>query len=91
MKGFEALMRWHHREHGMISPATFIPIAEETGLIVPLGEWALREACRIAAQWPDGLSVAVNISPRQLSAEGLASCVAQALAQSGLAAARLEP
>lgn len=90
VKGFEALMRWHHREQGMISPATFIPIAEETGLIVPLGEWALREACRVAAQWPDGLSVAVNISPRQLGADGLASCVAQALAQSGLAASRLE-
>lgn len=90
VKGFEALMRWPHKEHGMISPATFIPIAEESGLIVQLGEWALREACRQAAHWPDDIAVAVNISPRQLAADGLAACVAQALAQSGLPASRLE-
>jgi len=90
VKGFEALMRWPHKEQGMISPATFIPIAEESGMIVQLGEWALREACRQAAQWPDDISVAVNISPRQLATDGLAACIAQALAQSGLPACRLE-
>lgn len=90
IKGFEALMRWPHKEHGMIGPATFIPIAEETGLIVQLGEWALRDACRQAAQWPEDISVAVNISPRQFMTDGLAPCIAQALAQSGLSACRLE-
>ncbi|NML92904.1 EAL domain-containing protein [Novosphingobium olei] len=90
VKGFEALMRWPHKEHGMVSPTVFIPIAEESGLIVQLGEWALREACRQAAQWPDDISVAVNISPRQLVADGLATCVTQTLAQTGLPAARLE-
>ncbi len=90
IKGFEALMRWPHKEQGMISPVTFIPIAEESGLIMQMGEWALREACRQAAHWPDDISVAVNISPRQLAADGLVTCVAQALAQSGLPASRLE-
>lgn len=90
IKGFEALMRWPHAEQGMISPVQFIPIAEETGLIVQIGEWAIREACRQAAKWPGDASVAVNISPRQLSSEGLVTCVAQALAQSGLPASRLE-
>ncbi|WP_448996189.1 putative bifunctional diguanylate cyclase/phosphodiesterase [Novosphingobium sp.] len=90
IKGFEALMRWPHGEQGMISPAQFIPIAEETGLIVQMGEWAVREACRQAAGWPGDISVAVNISPRQLTSDGLTTCVAQALAQSGLPASRLE-
>ncbi|MCX7284260.1 MAG: EAL domain-containing protein [Novosphingobium sp.] len=90
VKGFEALMRWPHKEHGMIPPVTFIPIAEESGMIVQLGEWAVREACRQAALWPSDISVAVNISPRQLVADGLATCVAQALAQTGLPAERLE-
>eukprot|EP01031_Cornospumella_fuschlensis_P053604 gene53604-biopygen6991 len=74
----------------MISPVDFIPIAEESGMIVQLGEWAIREACAQAASWPGELSVAVNISPRQLLADGLNSCVVQALAASGLPAARLE-
>ena len=90
VKGFEALMRWPHKEYGMISPATFVPIAEESGLIVPLGEWALREACRQAAQWPQDISVAVNLSSRQLIGDGLVACITQALALSGLPAARLE-
>lgn len=90
VKGFEALLRWPHKQHGMISPAVFVPIAEECGLIVQLGEWVLREACRQAAQWPDDICVAVNISPRQLAADGLSSCIAQALANSGLPASRLE-
>lgn len=90
VKGFEALMRWPHPEHGMISPVDFIPIAEESGMIVQLGEWAIREACAQAASWPGELSVAVNISPRQLLADSLGTCVVQALAASGLPAARLE-
>lgn len=90
LKGFEALMRWNHPERGLVSPAEFIPIAEESGLIVPMGDWALREACRIAAQWPGDLSVAVNISPRQFSSPVLAQTILQALANSGLAPGRLE-
>ncbi len=90
VKGFEALMRWPHPEQGMISPVDFIPIAEESGMIVQLGEWAIREACAHAATWPGELSVAVNISPRQLMADGLTTCIVQALASSGLPAERLE-
>ncbi len=90
LKGFEALMRWNHPERGMISPAEFIPIAEESSLIVPMGEWAIREACRIAAGWNGDFSVAVNISPRQFSSPVLAQTIVQALAASGLAANRLE-
>src|SRR5690606_25790054 len=63
--GFEALLRWNHPVQGMISPARFIPVAEETGLIVPIGEWALREAISEAAQWPSGLRVAINVSSVQ--------------------------
>ncbi|WP_372730675.1 putative bifunctional diguanylate cyclase/phosphodiesterase [Novosphingobium sp.] len=90
VKGFEALMRWPHPDHGMISPVDFIPIAEESGMIVQLGEWAIREACAHAASWPGELSVAVNISPRQLQADGLNTCVVQSLATTGLPADRLE-
>src|SRR3984885_8190598 len=63
--GFEALLRWHHPSRGLIPPKTFIPIAEETGLIVEIGEWVLRESCREAATWPIPLQVAVNLSPVQ--------------------------
>ena len=90
VKGFEALIRWPHPQRGMISPVDFIPIAEESGLIVQLGEWVLREACHHAATWPDTISVAVNISPRQLTGDGLQQCVVQALAATGLAPTRLE-
>jgi diguanylate cyclase (GGDEF)-like protein/PAS domain S-box-containing protein len=88
--GCEALLRWKHPERGMISPAEFIPVAEEIGLIVPLGEWVLRQACAEAVGWPDDLKVAVNISPAQFKSRGLALAVTSALAASGLRPSRLE-
>jgi diguanylate cyclase (GGDEF)-like protein len=90
LKGFEALIRWNHPERGRISPAEFIPLAEETGLIVPIGEWVIRDACARAAGWPGDLAVAVNISPRQFGSPVLAQTIVQALAASGLPASRLE-
>lgn len=90
MTGFEALIRWNHPERGKISPTEFIPLAEETGLILPIGEWVVREACRQAAQWPQDISVAVNISPKQFTAPGLANTILQALSGSGLQPNRLE-
>lgn len=87
---FEALLRWRHPERGMVSPVQFIPLAEESGLIVPIGEWVVHEACRVAAQWPDHIRIAVNISPVQFRSPNLASVVLQALARSGLAPGRLE-
>ena len=69
--GFEALARWRHPVKGMVPPAVFIPVAEDSGLIVPLGEWALMEACRKAAQWPGDLKIAVNLSPVQFTAPNL--------------------
>jgi diguanylate cyclase (GGDEF)-like protein/PAS domain S-box-containing protein len=88
--GFEALVRWPHPERGMISPADFIPVAEETGLINPLGGLMLHRACRDAALWPDDVRVAVNLSPLQFRAGNLLSLVMEALRQSGLPARRLE-
>jgi diguanylate cyclase (GGDEF)-like protein len=88
--GFEALLRWHHPERGLVSPADFIPVAEETGLIVPLGEWVLREACAQAARWPGRYRVAVNVSPAQIRSHNLTHCVVQSLAASGLPPHRLE-
>ncbi|MGH6846395.1 MAG: bifunctional diguanylate cyclase/phosphodiesterase, partial [Methylocella sp.] len=88
--GFEALLRWHHPRRGVVAPAEFIPLAEETGLIVPIGEWVLRQACAEAATWPDDLKVAVNLSPVQFTKSYLPQLVIEALASSGLAAARLE-
>jgi diguanylate cyclase (GGDEF)-like protein/PAS domain S-box-containing protein len=88
--GCEALLRWRHPERGMISPAEFIPVAEDTGLIVELGEWVLRTACAEAARWPDHVRLAVNVSPVQLKCETLALKIASALAASGLRASRLE-
>jgi diguanylate cyclase (GGDEF)-like protein/PAS domain S-box-containing protein len=88
--GFEALLRWHHPVKGMISPADFIPVAEDIGLIVPLGEWVLREACMQAAKWPSGIKVAVNLSPVQFRSRNLVLLVIAALGQSGLSASRLE-
>jgi diguanylate cyclase (GGDEF)-like protein/PAS domain S-box-containing protein len=87
---FEALIRWNHPERGMIPPLEFIPLAEETGLIVPMGEWVLRQACAEAATWPAGIRVAVNVSPAQFRKPGLSEIVASALANSGLEATRLE-
>jgi diguanylate cyclase (GGDEF)-like protein len=88
--GFEALVRWPDPERGMISPAEFIPVAEETGLINPLGSLMLRRACMDAAQWPDDVRVAVNLSPLQFRTGNLLALVMDALKQSGLAARRLE-
>lgn len=88
--GYEALMRWHHPEKGMIMPMDFIPIAEETGLIHSLGAYALHEACREAVSWQDGQSVAVNLSPMQFKNSALVSVVEAALKESGLAPHRLE-
>ncbi|KRR10029.1 hypothetical protein CQ12_06380 [Bradyrhizobium jicamae] len=86
----EALLRWRHRERGMISPADFIPIAEDSGLINELGQWVLNAACAEAANWPDHVRVAVNVSPVQFRSQSLALNVAAALAASGLPASRLE-
>jgi diguanylate cyclase (GGDEF)-like protein/PAS domain S-box-containing protein len=88
--GFEALVRWPHPERGMVSPAEFIPVAEETGLINGLGGLMLRRACMDAALWPDGVRVAVNLSPLQFRAGNLFSIVMDALKKSGLSAKRLE-
>jgi EAL domain-containing protein (putative c-di-GMP-specific phosphodiesterase class I) len=88
--GFEALMRWEHPERGAISPGVFIPIAEESNLINALGEWALRQACADAAQWPGELRVAVNVSAHQFNSESLPTMVANALATTGLKPRQLE-
>jgi diguanylate cyclase (GGDEF)-like protein len=88
--GVEALVRWHHPERGSISPALFIPIAEEANLIGPLGEWILRQACEDAASWPGNLKVAVNVSPIQFTSGSLPAIVTSALASSGLSPDRLE-
>ncbi len=87
---FEALLRWHHPKRGLISPADFIPIAEETGLIIPLGEWVLRTACNETAKWPKDIKVAVNLSPAQLKSRNLIEVVTSALEESGLPAKRLQ-
>ena len=86
VSGFEALIRWRHPEKGLVSPGTFIPLAEEIGFIVPLGEWAIREACATAAKWPGELKIAVNLSPAQFRSPGLVQVVVGALAASGLRA-----
>jgi diguanylate cyclase (GGDEF)-like protein len=86
----EALLRWNHPSRGMVPPSVFIPIAEETGLIIALGEWALLRACFEAAKWPKSVKVAVNLSPVQFRDRGLALQVVSALAKSGLPAQRLE-
>ena len=87
---FEALLRWNSSEHGFVSPAKFIPLAEDTRLIVPIGEWVLREACREAAKWPSHIKVAVNVSGEQLLDPNFAASIVGALSISGLPPHRLE-
>ena len=87
---FEALLRWNHPTRGQISPADFIPVAEDTGLIVPIGAWVVREACAQAAHWPEHIRIAVNVSPVQFHRGALHDTILRALAVSGLAPGRLE-
>lgn len=87
---FEALLRWNHPELGLIPPGQFIPIAEETHQIVPIGEWVIRQACLAALSWPDDLRVAVNLSPKQFRGVSLAEFVGNTLSQCGLSPCRLE-
>ena len=88
--GFEALLRWRHPMRGLIAPDTFIPAAEESGLILPIGEWVLRESCREAASWPKPLNIAVNLSPVQFRHGDLPGLVHSVLLETGLAPGRLE-
>jgi diguanylate cyclase (GGDEF)-like protein/PAS domain S-box-containing protein len=90
ISGFEALVRWNHPERGVIGPDDFIPVAEEIGLIVPIGDWVLKQACRDAVTWPNNLTVAVNLSAVQFRNPTLALSVVGALGTSGLSASRLE-
>jgi len=88
--GFEALVRWRHAQRGMVQPNSFIPLAEESGLIIPLGEWVLRQAISEAASWPNSLQIAVNLSPVQFQHGDLPSLVHGILLETGLPAERLE-
>jgi diguanylate cyclase (GGDEF)-like protein len=90
LTGFEALLRLKHPERGMIPPVEFIPVAEETGLIQPIGEWIVREACVTAAAWPEQLSLAINLSPAQLRESKLAETVDKIMSQTGIKPGRLE-
>jgi diguanylate cyclase (GGDEF)-like protein len=90
VSAFEALLRWNHPTRGLVSPVDFIPLAEDTGLIIPIGEWVIREACRVAKSWPDHVRVAVNVSPVQFRNPGLNSVILQALSETGLPPNRLE-
>ncbi len=87
---FEALIRWNRAGHGVVAPIDFIPVAEETGLIVAIGDWVLRQACQEAVKWPDGVKVAVNLSPAQLKTQNLEATVMSALAASGMVPGRLQ-
>jgi predicted signal transduction protein with EAL and GGDEF domain len=88
--GFEALLRWNHPQRGRVSPAEIIPLAEETGFIVPVGEWVLRQACAEAANWPPHIKIAVNISPKQFKSRNLVQAIVNAVVASGLNPGRLE-
>lgn len=88
--GFEALVRWRHPKRGMVSPGAFIPVAEETGLIVPIGDWVIREAFMEAARWPSHYRIAVNVSPSQFRRGNLVNVIVDALAESGIARDRVE-
>jgi diguanylate cyclase (GGDEF)-like protein/PAS domain S-box-containing protein len=90
IRGCEALLRWRHSERGIVTPDAFVALAEEIGLIVPLGEWVIREACEEAARWPAHVHVAVNISPAQFTSRSLELAVVSALGRSGLSPHRLE-
>ena len=90
VNGFEALLRWNHPARGLVSPVDFIPIAEETGLIVPLGEWVLKAACAEAVNWPEHIKVAVNLSPAQLNSRDLVSMVTATLHESGMPPRKLQ-
>jgi EAL domain-containing protein (putative c-di-GMP-specific phosphodiesterase class I) len=90
ISGFEALLRWNHPTRGLVSPTEFIPLAEETGLIVPIGEWTLRKACEDAARWPKGIKVAVNLSAAQFRFGNVRQAVISALGASGLLPQGLE-
>ncbi len=91
IEGFEALLRWRHPERGLIPPGDFIPLAEEIGMIVPLGEWVIREACEEATRWPASIMVAVNVSPQQFEdADRLVDVVRETLEAAGLPGSRLE-
>jgi len=88
--GFEALLRWNHPRHGYLSPAKFVPVAEESGLVAQIGEWALRTACRDLAGWPEEVRVAVNVSPLQFANPALPAIVTNAIATAGINPMRLE-
>ena len=88
--GFEALIRWNSEKRGVVSPNDFIPVAEQIGLISEIGKWVLRQACKTAAEWPDHLTVAVNLSPLQFSNNEIVDIVRESLSESGLAPNRLE-
>ncbi|MDQ2991327.1 MAG: GGDEF domain-containing phosphodiesterase, partial [Candidatus Eremiobacteraeota bacterium] len=88
--GLEALVRWQHPERGLVYPDEFIPLAEETGMIVPLGAWVLREACRQASLWPPAIRLSVNVSPIQFKSAKFVETVRNALHESGLPAQRLD-
>jgi diguanylate cyclase (GGDEF)-like protein len=90
VNAFEALLRWNHPMRGLVSPADFIPIAEETGLIVPLGEWVLKTACAEAVNWPEHIKVAVNLSPAQLNSRNLVNMVTAALQESRMSPQKLQ-
>jgi diguanylate cyclase (GGDEF)-like protein len=90
VSGFEALLRWRHPTDGLVPPSVFIPVAEESGLIVPIGAWVLKTACAEAATWPNGISVAVNLSSQQFQDGEIAIVVEEALEASGLSSDRLE-
>ena len=90
VRGYEVLLRWKHPTRGFVSPAEFIPLAEQTGTIIPIGEWVLLTACREAAGWPTDEKIAVNLSPVQLAHCDLPKLLEQILAETGLPASRLE-
>jgi len=90
ISGCEALLRWNHPTRGLVAPADFLPIAEEIGLIDPLGEWVIRTACATAATWPQSIKISINLSPAQLKGDNLLPVVMSALADSGIDASRLD-